>query len=55
MMMDKEFFGYLSLILTIAAYTPYVWFVVQGKTKPHIFSWIIWSLLMAIATAGQYA
>lgn len=53
--MDKELYGYLSIVLTIAAYAPYIWSTLKGRTKPHVFSWVIWSLLMGIATAGQFA
>ena len=53
--MDKGLFGYISLLFTIAAYAPYVWSCLKGRTKPHIFSWLLWSILMLIATFGQKA
>ncbi|MBI1272983.1 MAG: hypothetical protein GC131_02720 [Alphaproteobacteria bacterium] len=53
--MDKGLFGYLSLLLTVAAYAPYVWMTWRGSNRPHVFSWAIWSLLMSIAAAAQYA
>jgi hypothetical protein len=52
---DKEIYGYLSLLLTVAAYAPYAWSTWKGTTRPHIFSWVIWTVLMVIATAGQFA
>ncbi len=53
--MDKETFGYLSLLFAFASYAPYMWSTWKGKTRPHVFTWIIWTLVMAIGTAGQYA
>jgi hypothetical protein len=53
--MDKEIFGYISLIFALASYAPYMWSTWKGGTKPHVFTWIIWTLVMAIGTAGQHA
>lgn len=53
--LDKDFIGYLSLALTIAAYAPYIYSTLKGHTKPHIFSWVLWGTLMLIASAGQHA
>ncbi len=53
--MDKEIFGYIALILALAAYCPYIWSTFRGKTRPHIFTWIIWGLVMTIAASAQYA
>ncbi len=51
--MDKELFGYLSLVLVIASAVPYMLTVHKGKTKPHLFSWIIWTIPTAVVFAGQ--
>lgn len=53
--MEKEFYGLLSIIFTLATYIPYMWSTIQGTTRPHIFSWSIWALSMSIASAGQFA
>ena len=53
--MNKEIFGYLSLIFALMSYAPYMWSTWKGKTRPHVFTWVIWTLLMTIGTAGQYA
>lgn len=53
--MDKELFGYLSLIFALAYYAPYMYSTWKGKTRPHVFTWVIWTLVMTIGTAGQYA
>ena len=53
--MDKELFGYLSLLFAFISYVPYAWTTWKGTNKPHIFTWVIWTTVMTIGTAGQYA
>jgi hypothetical protein len=52
---NTEILGWLSVLLTAIAYIPYVISTWRGNTRPHVFSWTIWALLMLIAAAGQYA
>ena len=54
-MMDKNLFGYLSLGIAALSLIPYVASVLARKTKPHIFTWVIWSLVCSISGAAQYA
>ncbi len=51
--MTKELFGVLSLFLVIASAAPYILAIYRGQTKPHLFSWIIWTIPTAIVFAGQ--
>ena len=41
----KLFFGILSILPAIIAYSLYFRSIFEGKTKPHAFSWLIWGLL----------
>jgi hypothetical protein len=41
----KLFFGILSVIPAVIAYTLYFRGLLAGKTKPHTFSWLIWGIL----------
>lgn len=41
-------FGYIAVILSIISYIPYIYDVLKNKTRPHIFMWILWSLLSGI-------
>ena len=45
--------GILALIIGLVSYIPYLYHVLKNKTKPHIFSWFIWGLLMGIAFIVQ--
>ena len=49
----KVFFSASSIILTFIAFAPYVLSIYQRKTKPHVFSWVIWSLTTLIVFFAQ--
>lgn len=52
-MTDKHFFGVVSVFLAFAAYAPYFYSIWRKRTRPHIFSWIIWGSVDSIACAAQ--
>ncbi len=43
----------ISIILSLVGYSYYFRDIFAGKTKPHAYSWLVWSLLTAIACVGQ--
>lgn len=47
--LDKPLLGMLATLLTVLAYLPYIRSIFQGKTRPHVFTWIIWGLATGIA------
>jgi hypothetical protein len=47
--------GLLSIALTFVAYAPYVRQIRAGTTKPHVFSWVIWSISTAVVFLAQVA
>jgi hypothetical protein len=49
----KLFFGVLSIIPAIFAYFFYFRDMFAGKTKPHAFSWLIWTILAGIGFFAQ--
>ncbi len=44
-----QFFGILSAFIFIIAYIPYIFSIVRGETKPHPFSWMLWTLIGIIS------
>lgn len=50
----KEILGSIAVVMAIVAYIPYIADIFRQKTKPHVFSWIIWTLLTLIIFAGQW-
>ncbi len=49
----KIFAGLLTLILAIISYGIYMYAVARQGTKPHMYSWLLWSILAAIGFFGQ--
>jgi hypothetical protein len=53
--MYKQLFSAIAIGLTIFAYFPYIRSIIQGKTKPHVFSWVIWGTTTCIVFLAQLA
>lgn len=51
--LSKEFMAVLAIIITLIGYTQYFRSIFAGQTKPHMFSWLIWATLTAIAYFAQ--
>jgi len=51
----KEFLSIIAIILTFIAFFPYIRSILQNKTKPHAFSWIIWASVTFIIFHAQLA
>jgi hypothetical protein len=50
----KDILGVTAVILTFIGYIPYIRDILKGKTKPHVYSWLLWGFVTAIAFALQY-
>ncbi len=42
-----------TAVITVYANTHYIVSIFQGKTKPHIYSWLIWAIINIIACSIQ--
>jgi len=51
--MDKELLGLIATAIAVYSYCPYLAGILTGRTKPHVFSWFLWGLLMGIACVAQ--
>jgi len=49
----KTYLGIIATILVFVGYIPYIKDIIKGKTKPHIYSWFLWSFVTLIAFALQ--
>lgn len=49
----KALFSGVSIAVTLLAYFPYVVAIARDQTRPHLFSWIIWSLVTYIVFFAQ--
>jgi hypothetical protein len=53
--MDKELLGAIGIAIALAAYGRYYLALYRGTVKPHLFSWLLWCVVMTIACAAQLA
>ena len=51
----KEILSAIAIALTFIAFVPYIRSILQGKTKPHVFSWVIWASVTFIVFLAQLA
>jgi hypothetical protein len=51
----KQLLSVIAIGLTLFAYYPYIRSIIQGKTKPHVFSWVIWGTSTCIVFLAQLA
>ncbi len=49
----KVIIGIVAALIALIGYVPYIKNIFSGKTKPHAFSWLIWSLITFISFAAQ--
>lgn len=49
----KEIFSAAAIALTFAAFVPYIRTILNGATKPHVFSWIIWGATTFVVFLAQ--
>jgi hypothetical protein len=54
-MTDTELFGGASVALMALSRTLYITSIFRGGTRPHAFSWLIWTAISAIGFAAQAA
>ncbi|HEB93245.1 MAG TPA: hypothetical protein ENI94_07220 [Gammaproteobacteria bacterium] len=54
-MVHKELLSATAVILTFIAFFPYIRSILQGKTKPHVFSWVIWGSTTFVVFLAQLA
>lgn len=48
----KIFFGYLAVFVEFISYFVYLHSIYKGHTKPHAFTWFVWSVLNSVAFAA---
>lgn len=51
----KTILGLVASLMSIAGHIPYLWLTIKGRNRPHVFTWIVWTLVTAIAFAIQFA
>lgn len=54
-MIYKEFLSVIAIALTFIAFLPYIHSIRSGRTRPHVFSWVIWGCVTFIVFLAQLA
>ena len=53
-MPTKEILGYLSIVCAIVSMSGYFWSIYKKRTKPHVFSWLVWGIVMIVVFFAQF-
>lgn len=51
--MEKQLLSAVAIVLTFAAFLPYIRSIFRGTTKPHVFSWVIWGSVTFVVGIAQ--
>lgn len=49
----KEVLSAVAVVLTVAAFLPYIRAITRGEIKPHVFSWVIWGATTFVVFLAQ--
>ena len=49
----KEILSAIAIALTLLAFVPYIRAIVNGTTRPHVFSWVIWGATTFVVFLAQ--
>lgn len=52
-MLFKTLLSLLAIVLTVLAFYPYIRDILQGTVRPHLFSWLIWSIASVVVFLAQ--
>ncbi len=47
-------FGVIGTTVSLLAAIPYALAIYRRRVRPHLFTWLVWSVVTAIAAAGQF-
>ena len=50
----KFIFGLLSSVIAIVSFLPYIKDIFSKRTKPHIYSWLVWSILQTTGVIAAF-
>jgi hypothetical protein len=53
MLSNHQIFSLLSIALSLLGFVPYAYGICKGVVKPHLFSWLIWTLVTGMISVAQ--
>ncbi len=48
----KSILGIIGIVISLGSYVPYLRSIIKNETKPHAFSWLVWTFLTGTAFAA---
>jgi len=51
----KEIFAIVAALLAVAGNLPYLWAMVKGRVRPHLYTWLIGSIVSGTVFFGMFA
>jgi hypothetical protein len=54
MIFIRQLCATLAVALTFYAFLPYIRDILRGKIRPHVFSWVIWSVTTVVVFFAQW-
>jgi len=54
-MNTQELFAGLAILVSVIRYGTYLWSIYKRETRPHVFSYFNWGLVVGIGAAAQFA
>lgn len=52
-MINKTILSLIAIALTFIAFLPYIFGILKGTAKPHVFSWVIWGATTLVVFLAQ--
>lgn len=50
----KTLYGYIAAVIGIACFIPYIRDMFRKTTQPHIYTWLIWTILQVTGVIAMY-
>lgn len=54
MAISHHLLAIIAALLTLAGFIPYIVSIFRGRTRPHLYSWLIWAIATVIVGAAQW-
>lgn len=54
MAFSHQLLAVIAALLTLAGFIPYIISILNGQTRPHLYSWLIWAIATVVVGAAQW-
>ena len=53
MVVSHETWALAAVSISVIGYVPYITSVLKGRTRPHVFTWFVWALMIGVVYVAQ--